>query len=123
MHPEWELSDDRKTVTLRIPVEPKIELTFRAAELDELLDGLGRYRAAMVPPVADQPANDPMATMIKDTTIAVEQADSGVVFHVRDPRFAWLRYHLPLDAAQALGATLASLPGSPTPGPGTKTIN
>lgn len=123
MHPEWELSDDRKAVTLRIPVEPAIELTFGADELDELLDGLGRYRAAMTPPVPEKPAQDPMATTIKDTTIAVEQDENGAVFHIRDPRFAWLRYSLPLDAAQALGATLANLTEKPAAGSGGNTIN
>ena len=47
--PNWKLEDDRKSVTLSLPTEPPASIQLDAAGVEDALNKLGEFRAAMSP--------------------------------------------------------------------------
>ena len=106
----WNLDEDRRTVTLTLPTNPPVSLKLDAVQVEDVLKKLGEFRALMHPPVDPKYARRQRVKAITRPGWATEpeamRADS--LLHVRDPRYGWLHYLLPKVEAAKLGAALST---------------
>lgn len=113
----WHLDTDRMTVTLTLPSNPPGSFKLDGARIDELLENLGRFRAAMKPPFAPTIAPRKKFSCIRKpvwfTEPDVMLGDS--LLHVRDPRFGWLHYLIPREDARKLAGFLQAQVDAPSP--------
>ena len=115
----WSLEEDKETVVAQVGAET---LTLSTAGVENVIQGLGNYRADMKPEVRPDWPFGQTVTAIPDPGWAIEPETflGGVLLHVRDPRFGWLHYVLPPQAAKTIGDTLmkAAEQAPPAPEPG-----
>ena len=113
----WNLDDDRKTVTVTFPTNPPVALKLGVAEVDEILLNLGNFRALMQPEVAADWTPGTKAEAIPNPAWRTEYDAmfEHPVLHLRDPRLGWLHYLLPHHEAKALGDSLVLLGLLPPP--------
>src|ERR1700712_4903403 len=115
--PNWKLEDDRKSVTLSLPTEPPASIQLDAAGVEDALNKLGEFRAAMSPviPVTYEMGQkiDAIVHPIWATETEVTLGDT--VLHFRDPRYGWLHYVLPREHARMLIGFLQVQVNAPRP--------
>jgi hypothetical protein len=116
---DWTLDADKQNVVAKIGSEV---LVLPLAAVEGIVQGLGDYRAEMTPEVEASWAFGQTVAAIPDPGWVIEPETflGGVFLHVRDPRFGWLHYVLPPQAAKTIGETLikAAEVAPPAPQPG-----
>ncbi len=118
--PNWELSDDCTHITVTFPTDPPVALKLDAQAVDEHLANMGEMRAHMLPEHAPDWALGQKVGVIPNPRWVTEpeMLEGNSLVHVRDPRFGWLHYLIPRDAARKLSDYLrvqADQPPEQTP--------
>lgn len=113
----WEMDDAKLHVTA---TSGDTRLVFTLADLEDLIEGLGRARKAMQPPVS--PAHWPPGQKVPvelNPAWTAERAGfvGGALIHFRDPRFGWIHYVMPPLEAKSLGEVLVAIGSTPTEHP------
>ncbi|MBS7699517.1 MULTISPECIES: hypothetical protein [unclassified Chelatococcus] len=100
---------ETQTVTLSDENNPAVALEIDAAQLEQILQGLGEMRARMEPRVeADwQPGRPVQAITNPRFSAELPQDKDFTVLHLRDPRFGWLHYAVPFPECGRLAEFLA----------------
>lgn len=108
--PNWNLEEDRQTVTVTFPTDPSVVLKLNTAAVDTLLQGLGGLRNQMVPaPPAELPSGQPyVAAPYPAWATQLDPTHGTPILHLRDPRFGWLHYMLSMEEARRLATALAT---------------
>jgi len=105
---EWKLDSDRRALTLTVSTNPPVVLTLDAAQTDEMLENLGRFRAAMTPGHSATFAPGQKVVCARNPAWLAEldmmQGDS--LLHLRDPHFGWRHYLIPREEAKKLADVL-----------------
>ncbi|WP_439632270.1 hypothetical protein [Shinella sp.] len=115
--PEWELSEDGKTLRVTLPTQPPIALELDAGGVDQFLVRLGTFRNVMMPEIPNGVPTG-IVKSVPDPHWHVEQdAFTGRAgLHIRDTRYGWLHYLIPAPEARHLSALLAGIANrSPLP--------
>jgi hypothetical protein len=117
--PTWNLSADRRTVTLTFPTDPPVALHLDAAKVDDLLARLGEFRASMEPETPRDFALGQKVGAIPDPRWVTEPdlMYGASLLHLRDPRFGWLHYLFPPHEARNLARLLQAQADNQPPGP------
>ena len=117
--PNWKLEDDHKEVTVTFPTDPPIALQLDVFKVENLLENLGQFRAAMKPEVEMdwQPGQTVNALSDPRWYIEPERMQGNSLLHLRDPRYGWLHYMIPRNEARKLGQYLIDQADAPDPGP------
>lgn len=121
--PNWKLEDDHKTVTLTFPAtstSPVIVFSLNAAEIENMLENLGHFRALMQPPRQPQKFSlgQKVEAIFNPAWATEPDALNGdSLLHLRDPRFGWSHYLIPREEARKLAATLQTQVNSQPPAP------
>jgi hypothetical protein len=115
--PKWELSDDRKTLTVKFPTTPPCAFQLAVDEVERLLKTLADARGVMDPPVPADFALGQQFTAVQNPRWATEpdRLMGNSVIHVRDPRLGWLHYWIPREEARKLVAVLETQVNAPPP--------
>jgi hypothetical protein len=116
---QWLLDKDGCAVTLTLPTDPPVALRLKPSQIDEMLRNLGDFRASMAP--AHDKAWQPGRRVVAEPD-PCWLTEPGImagtrVLHLRDPRYGWLHYLLPRDAARDLGNSLVAQADRPPQGP------
>ena len=115
--PDWSLSDDRRTVTVRFPTNSE-SLELDATALEKMQAKLGELRALMIPPIHPDWAMG-QKVVVRPNPRWVSEPDvmrGDSLLHIRDDRFGWLHYLIPREAAAKLAGFLQTQVDSPPPG-------
>lgn len=106
--PNWTLSADRKTIFVTFPTQPPVVLGLDAANVDQLLAGVGMMRAEMDPPVSPHlPVGKPVPAIADPRWhTEIDPLTDMSLLHLCDPRLGWLHYGLPKHEAAKLGQAL-----------------
>jgi hypothetical protein len=117
--PNWHLDDDRKTVTITFPTNPPVALKLDARAVDDVLNNLGAFRAAMTPEV---PRDHSLGQRVAAVPNPLWQTEPEMMLgdsllHLRDPRFGWLDYMIPREEARKLAGFLLRQADNPPPAP------
>lgn len=118
----WKLSSrDVDTVTITFQATPPFEVELDADEIDSLLNSLGELRAMMQPAHPLYFTKHQDINFIVDPRWAYEQEPilDQSVLRIRDPRYGWLHYVVPHDAASRLAEALAAQANPPPQPPST----
>ena len=100
------LGNDGQSVTIRFPGQPDIEWRLSASAADTLVKRIGDLRARTKPEVASQfQAGQKVDRGVRNPRWILErEALTGdPLLHLRDPRFGWLHYLIPVAEARRLG--------------------
>jgi hypothetical protein len=113
----WNLEDDRMTVTVTFSTEPPVSVGIDTAEVEDIVLNLGRFRSFMLPETPAEPLTDRMVDAHPDPhwRVEAEIMTGDSLLHIRDPRFGWLHFLLPRESARLLGETLVSQADAPPP--------
>jgi hypothetical protein len=111
----WNLEDDRMTVTVTFSTEPPVSVEIDTAEVESIVQNLGTFRGFMLP---ETPAEWPAERSVDAFPdpcwrVEAELMTGDSLLHIRDPRFGWLHFLLPREAARLLGNTLISQADAP----------
>ncbi|MDB5822246.1 MAG: hypothetical protein JWR21_950 [Herminiimonas sp.] len=119
---QWLLDKDGQAVTLTLPTDPPVALRLNSAQIDDMLRNLGDFRASMAPPHEKtwQPGRRVVAEPDPCWLTEPEIMPGNSVLHLRDPRYGWLHYLLPRDAARELGNSLVAQADRPPQGPSSR---
>lgn len=100
---------ETQTVTLSDETNPAAVLEIDAAQLEQLLQGLGEMRTRIEPRVEAewQPGRSVQAITNPRFSAEVPKDKDFTVLHLRDPRFGWLHYAVPLPECGRLAEFLA----------------
>ncbi len=115
----WNLEDDLNTITITFPSDPPVAIVADAAQTDSLLNNLGEFRAAMMPPIPPTYTTGQVVKVVVDPAWATEHdvIQGNPILHIRDPKFGWLSYMIPKHEAIKLGKSLIGLANTPPPAP------
>jgi hypothetical protein len=113
----WKLNDDLKTVTLTLPTDPQLAVTFDLPAVEAMVKTLGDFRARMTPEVPKEFALEQQVRAILDPVWVTEpEARAGdSLLHLRDTRYGWLHYLFPRAEARKLLAFLQKQVDLPPP--------
>jgi hypothetical protein len=103
-----DLSDDRKTLTITAPTKPVLAIRLPTEQLDDLIKNLGEQRARMRPPVTARTAGGQTARAMLSPAWSVrsEPLLQQPLLQIRDVRFGWLHYSIPIAEARKLSDAL-----------------
>jgi hypothetical protein len=123
--PNWKLEDDLKTVTVTFPTQPLVVLKLSVADMENMLEHLGAFRALMHPPREPSYAPGQKCECIPNPAWLTEPDAllGNTLFHLRDPRFGWQHYMIPREEARKLARVLQNQVDSPPPGAATSKLN
>jgi hypothetical protein len=115
----WQLDKDGRAVTLTLPTDPPIALRLDSAQIDDMLRNLGDFRASMQPSHAQEWRTGQRVVAEPDPCWQSEPElmMGNSLLHLRDPRFGWLHYLFPREAARELGHSLVAQADRPPDGP------
>ena len=120
MGPNWQLADDRKTVTVSFPSDPPVALKLDCQGVDELLHNLAEFRADMRPQhLMDFALGQKVVAATDPCWLTEPEIMTGAsLIHLRHPGFGWLSFLFPRDEAAKLGEFLQTqAAASPAPSP------
>ncbi|KAF3995968.1 hypothetical protein [Glaciimonas immobilis] len=115
----WKLDGDGKAATLFLPTDPPTAMRLTTAQIDEMVGVLGIFRATMEPshtlewPSGKKVVMEPFPRWFAERDALI----GGTLLHLRDPRFGWLHYVFPPEAARELGQHLIAQADAPPQGP------
>lgn len=114
----WNLEDDRKTVTVTFSTHPSVSIRLDTASVEDILRNLGQFRSLMLP---DTPAEWPAVRSVAAIPdphwrVEAEVMTGDSLLHIRDPRYGWLHFLLPKESARLLGRSLTAQAEAPEPG-------
>jgi hypothetical protein len=123
--PNWRLEDDLKTVTVTFPTQPLVVLKLSVADIENMLEHLGAFRARMYPPREPSYAPGQKCECIQNPAWLTDPDAllGNTLFHLRDPRFGWQHYLIPREEARKLARVLQNQVDSPPPGSATSKLN
>jgi hypothetical protein len=119
---QFDLLEDG-TVALTIPTQPEeTTVVLDTERVDEILKGLGKFRASMQPEVPRdwQMGGRVIATADPIWRTEPEMLQGNSLLHLRDPGYGWLHYMIPKAEAKRLAEFLTRQADAPSlePGPG-----
>jgi hypothetical protein len=119
---KWLLDKDGQALTLTLPTDPPVALRLDAAQVDDMLRNLGDFRAIMAPAHDKEwlPGRRVVAEPDPCWSTEPEVLMGNSILHLRDPRYGWLHYLLPRDAARDLGSSLVAQADKPPQGPSSR---
>lgn len=117
--PNWNLENDRKTVTVTFPTVPPIQLRLDVNEIENMLSHLGEFRALMNPPFpADFAMGQKVGAIPNPAWVTEPELMNGdSLIHIRDPRYGWLHYMIPREQSKKLAGLLQTQADIPPPAP------
>jgi hypothetical protein len=123
--PIWKLEDDGKTVTVTFATQPQIALKLSVADMENMLEKLGAFRAQMQPPREPSYAPGQKCECVPNPAWLTEPDAllGNTLLHLRDPRFGWQHYMIPREEARKLARVLQNQVDSPPPGSAPKKLN
>ena len=109
------LAEDKNHVLLKLVEDDKLvgQATLNAAELDNVIAGLGEFRASLVEPVSAEPKQDSGSRelLVIDPAWRTDRSPhaeiDGVVMRLRHIGLGWVSFLLPLNEGSALGKWLS----------------
>jgi hypothetical protein len=122
---QFDLLEDG-TVALTIPTQPEeTTVVLDTERVDEILKGLGNFRANMQPEVPREWQMGGKVTALPDPIWRTEpeMLQGNSLLHLRDPRYGWLHYVIPKAEAKKLGEFLIRQADAPSLEPGPSKAN
>jgi hypothetical protein len=104
----WKSAGNIDTVSITVQADPPVRVDLDAVEIDDVIKNLGEMRVMMRPehPVYFDSVQAAYTIFNPHWACEYDPALAHTVLHIRDPRYGWLHYVMPIDARMELASAL-----------------